>query len=523
MVWFRLQEVRIMSSGFRGFALLGAVALGAAGGSMAAGLYLQAPPSQTIAQEKATAARAALAASSDLSQAFKLTAHAVRPSVVSISSVKKVRVINPRLRQRPGAPGMPGIPDELRRFFGDDPFERMLPQLPQAPEDFSQEGLGSGVIVSADGYILTNNHVVAGADEVTVTTSDSRQLRAKIVGTDRATDVAVLKVEAKDLVPAPLGDSEALEVGDWVMAIGSPLGLNQTVTAGIISAMGRQVGVTNGGYEDFLQTDAAINPGNSGGPLVNLKGEVIGINTAIASRSGGFSGIGFAIPVNMARSIMDQIRDNGKVTRGRIGAAIQDLTEDLAKSFGYNGREGALIDDVVPDSPAAKAGLKAGDIVTKYQGKPVKSSSQFRNAVAATAPNTKAEIEIFRDGKKQTLQVQVGLLSEEDMARAQPDAGDEEASADALGLSVQPLTPEIARQLGLKDVPAGVVIAGVEPGSLAARGGLRAGDVVASVGGQDIANVKEFRDAMAKQKASEGVRLTIVREGSKRFVFLRTS
>jgi serine protease Do len=256
---------------------------------------------------------------------------------------------------------------------------------------------------------------------------------------------------------------------------------------------------------------------------VNLSGEVIGINTAIASRSGGFSGIGFAIPVNMARSIMDQIRDNGKVTRGRIGAAIQDLTEDLAKSFGYSGREGALIDDVVPDSPAAKAGLKAGDIVTKYQGKPVKSSSQFRNAVAATAPNSKAEIEIFRDGKKQTLQVQVGLLSEEEMARAQPDAGDEEANADALGLSVQPLTPEIARQLGLKDVPAGVVIAGVEPGSLAARGGLRAGDVVASVGGQDIANVKEFRDAMAKQKASEGVRLTIVREGSKRFVFLRTS
>ncbi|MEY4180079.1 MAG: hypothetical protein RLY70_3653 [Planctomycetota bacterium] len=511
-----------MSSGIRGFALLGAVAFGAVGGSLAASLYLQAPPNQTIAQEQATAARAALAAAPDLSQAFKLTAHAVRPSVVSISSVKKVRVLNPRLRQRPGVPGMPGIPDELRRFFGDDPFERMLPQMPQTPEDFSQEGLGSGVIVSADGLILTNNHVVAGADEVTVTTSDSRQLRAKIVGTDRATDVAVLKVDAKDLVAAPLGNSDSLEVGDWVMAIGSPLGFNQTVTAGIISAMGRQVGVTNGGYEDFLQTDAAINPGNSGGPLVNLKGEVIGINTAIASRSGGFSGIGFAIPVNMARSVMNQIRDNGKVTRGRIGAAIQDLTDDLAKSFGYNGREGALIDDVIPDSPAAKAGLKAGDIVTKYQGKPVKSSSQFRNAVAATPPNTKAEVEIFRDGKKQTLPVQVGLLTEDEMTRSQPDGGDEEATADALGLSVQPLTPELARQLGLKETQTGVVIAGVEPGSIAARGGLKPGDAITSVGGQAVANLKEFREVMAKQKASDGVRLQVVREGSNRFIFLRT-
>ncbi|MFM7071467.1 MAG: DegQ family serine endoprotease [Planctomycetota bacterium] len=511
-----------MSTGFRGFALLGAIAFGAAGGSLVASLYLQSPANISIAQEKATAARAALAKSPDLSQAFKLTAHAVRPSVVSISSVKKVRMINPRLRQRPGSPGLPGVPDKLRRFFGDDPFERMFPQMPQTPEDFNQEGLGSGVIVTADGLILTNNHVVAGADEVTVTTSDSRQLRAKIVGADRATDVAVLKVDANDLVPAPLGNSDSLEVGDWVMAIGSPLGFNQTVTAGIISAMGRQVGVTNGGYEDFLQTDAAINPGNSGGPLVNLKGEVIGINTAIASRSGGFSGIGFAIPVNMARSVMNQIRDNGKVTRGRIGAAIQDLSEDLAKSFGYNGREGALIDDVVPDSPAAKAGLKPGDIVTKYQGKPVKSSSQFRNAVAATAPNTKADVEVYRDGKKLTLQVQVGLLSEEELASSQQDAGGDEETAESLGLSVQPLTPELARQLGMKEGQAGVVIAAVEPGSLAARGGLRPGDLIASVGGKPVANLKEFRETLAAQKASEGVRLQIVREGSNRFVFLRT-
>ena len=228
----------------------------------------------------------------------------------------------------------------------------------------NSRGSGSGVIISPDGYILTNNHVVQGADEFKVETSDEQTYKAELVGTDRATDLAVLKIKATGLVAAELGDSDALEIGEWVLAVGSPMGLDQTITAGIISAKGRHIGITNGGYEDFLQTDAAINPGNSGGPLVNLSGEVIGINTAIASRSGGSMGIGFAVPSSIAKSVLDQILKTGKVTRGRIGAAIQDLSEDLASSFQFKSRHGVLIGDVLPDSPAAKAGMKSGDIVT---------------------------------------------------------------------------------------------------------------------------------------------------------------
>lgn len=504
-----------MSKQLRSLGFFGAVALGAASGAIALSLVQEVMRQPSVAQERITTVRRELAKATDISQALKLTAQAVRPSVVSISSVKKARV-NPRLRQRGG---VPELPEELRRFFGDDPFERMLPQMPEG--GFEQQGLGSGVIVSEDGYVLTNNHVVADADEVTVSLADGRQLKAKIVGTDRATDVALLKLDAQGLIPAPLGDSDSMEVGDWVMAIGSPLGFDQTVTAGIISAKGRQVGVTNGGYEDFLQTDAAINPGNSGGPLVNLRGEVIGINTAIASRSGGFSGIGFAIPVNMARSIMDQIRDSGKVTRGRIGAAIQDLSEDLAKSFGYEGRDGALVDDVVPDSPAAKAGMKSGDIVTKYQGKPVRNSSQFRNAVAATAPNTKAEVELFRDGKRLTVQVTVATLTDQGVAQEEEAGASEES--EGLGLSVRPLTPELANQIGVKEDVKGVVVAEVNPGSVAARAGVRGGDVITSVNGQPVRNPTEFRDVMQKQKLDSGVRLQVVREGVNRFLFVRSA
>ncbi|MFO0868012.1 MAG: DegQ family serine endoprotease [Pirellulales bacterium] len=501
----------------RGLAFLGAVALGAACGAFAVSLMHSGGGQATLAQERASAARRELAQATDLAQGFKLTAQAVRPSVVSISSLKKIRVTNPRFRQRNGGPE---LPEELRRFFGEDPFERMLPQLPEG--GIPQEGLGSGLIVSEDGYILTNNHVVAGADEVTVSLADDRQLPAKIVGTDRATDVALLKVDASGLVPVVLGDSDTMEVGDWVLAIGSPLGFDQTVTAGIISAKERQVGVTNGGYEDFLQTDAAINPGNSGGPLVNLRGEVIGINTAIASRSGGFSGIGFAIPINLARSIMHQIRDSGKVTRGRIGAAIQDLTEDLARSFGYDGREGALIDDVVPDSPAAKAGLKSGDIVTRYQGKPVKSSSHFRNAVAATPPNSQADLEVFRDGRRLQLKVTVATLTDDDVAKMVPENGESESSED-WGIAVQVLSPEIARRLNLKEDLAGVVVSEVAPGSAAARARLRPGDVITSVGGQPVRNVKEYREALKQQKLDSGVRIQVVREGVNHFLFLRAT
>ena len=273
-----------------------------------------------IERGQAEASHSQLAAASDLSQAFRHVARLLRPSVVSVSSVKRVQVNQPQVR-----PFNSDVPDELRRFFGgDDFFDRFFFEAPPAPRGFEQHGLGTGVIVRDDGYILTNNHVVQGADEVKVTLSDERQFTAEVVGTDKATDLAVLKIEADGLYAAQLGDSNELAVGEWVLAVGSPFGLEQTVTAGIVSAVGRaNVGITD--YEDFIQTDAAINPGNSGGPLVDLRGEVIGINTAIASRNGGYQGIGFAIPSSMARQVMESIIEDGQVSRGYLGALIQDL------------------------------------------------------------------------------------------------------------------------------------------------------------------------------------------------------
>ena len=456
----------------------------------------------------------------EMSDAFQATARALRPSVVSVQSIKKPRAVTPRQRRLPGNQQMP---EELRRFFGgNDPFDRFF-EMPQGPDGggLPQEGLGSGVIVSSDGYIVTNNHVVQDADELKVSLADGRELKAEIVGTDKATDLAVLKVKADGLTAAVVGNSDQVEVGHWVLAIGSPMGFDQTVTAGIISAKGRLVGVTNGGYEDFLQTDAAINPGNSGGPLVNLQGEVIGINTAIASRTGGNMGIGFAVPANMVRMVTDQILNGGKVVRGRIGAAIQDLTEDLAQSFQFSSRDGALVGDVVPGSPAAKAGLKSGDIVTSYQGKPVKSSAQFRNAVAATLPGTKAEIEFVREGAKQKLTVVVGQLDTAEADGSAPRGNEGPAAADDLGLSLQNLTEEIAGQLNLPGNQRGVLVAEVAPGSAAFRGGFRPGDVIVNVAGKDVRSLAEYREALQSQKLEAGVRMRVLREGGSRFVVLR--
>ncbi len=455
----------------------------------------------------------------EMSDAFQATARALRPSVVSVQSIKKPKALN--LRQRRSG-GNQQMPDELRRFFGgNDPFERFF-EIPQMPDSGTpQEGLGSGVIISQDGYIVTNNHVVQDADELKVSLADGRDMKAEIVGTDKATDLAVLKVKADGLTPAMLGNSDQVEVGHWVLAIGSPMGFDQTVTAGIISAKGRLVGVTNGGYEDFLQTDAAINPGNSGGPLVNLQGEVIGINTAIASRTGGNMGIGFAVPANMVKMVSEQILQGGKVVRGRIGAAIQDLTEDLAQSFNFPTRDGALVGDVVPGSPAAKAGLKSGDIVISYQGKPVKSSSQFRNAVAATPPGTKAQVEYVRDGSKQKLVVEVGQLDTADAEPNNPRGSGLPAAADDLGLALQNLTEEIAGQLNLPAQQRGVLVAEVQPGSAAARGGFRPGDVIINVAGKEVTSVNDYRDALQGQNLSSGVRMRVLREGGSRFVVLK--
>ncbi len=359
--------------------------------------------------------------------------------------------------------------------------------------------------------------MVQGADEVKVTLSDKRQFIADVVGTDKATDLAVLKIEASGLFPARLGDSTELEVGQWVLAIGSPFGLEQTVTAGIVSAVGRaNVGITD--YEDFIQTDAAINPGNSGGPLVDLRGDVVGINTAIASRNGGYQGIGFAIPSSMARQVMESIIENGQVSRGYLGALIQDLNPELAESFGFDSTDGVLIGDVVADGPAAQAGLKPGDIVTKFDGHQATSANQLRNAIAATDPNSQMQIEVYRDGRSESFSVAIGRLEADRLA----GVGSAAASDDQLGLQVETLTPTMATRLGYDPDLRGVVVAEVDPGGLAARVGIQPGDVVASIGNTTIESVSDFRNALRNNSAEKGMRMQIMRDGVRRFVFLQS-
>jgi serine protease Do len=444
-----------------------------------------------------------------LSESFRSVYEALRPSVVSVVSTKVVRA-SPR--QSPE-----GMPDPFREFFGDEFWERFFGhRVP--PEGFRQSGLGSGVIVSADGHILTNNHVVAGADDVTVKLHDDRELKAKVVGLDPKTDLAVIQVEGEDLRPAVLGDAEKIQVGDWVLAMGSPFGLTQTLTAGIVSAKGRAVGIIEGGYEDFIQTDAAINPGNSGGPLVNLKGEVVGINTAIFSRSGGFMGIGFAIPSNMARHVMEVILKEGRVVRGFIGVHIQPLTAGLARSFGYESTEGALVAQVLPGSPAAKGGLRRGDIILRVGELAVRDVTQLRNHIATLRPGSKVELGVFRDGRETHLSLVVGEQETE-----QPAEGGLE-STDKLGLGLRALTPQLARQLGQEETLTGVMVTRVEPGSLADEAGLRVRDIIVEVQGEPVENPGNFRREIGKfDLKNQGVRLQIRRGQSESFVLLGPS
>ncbi len=470
---------------------------------------------------KSLVAKEQLAMATDLSRGFQHVADALRPSVVSVSSSKKVRTIRTRSNRMSGSP-FSDLPPEFRRFFGDDFFGGMqrFEQL-QPREGFVKNGLGTGLIISDNGYIVTNNHVIADADEVTVTLSNEKEYDATVVGTDQKSDLAVLKIEASGLAPAELGESENLRVGEWVLAIGSPFGLTQTVTAGIVSATGRQnVGVTD--YEDFIQTDAAINPGNSGGPLVNLEGKVVGINTAIASKSGGYMGVGFSIPSSMVRVVTDSIIADGKVHRGWLGAAIQNVTDDLASSFGYSGSEGVLIGDVVPGSPAESAGLQSGDIILECDGKSMESANQLRNAVAATAPNTSCSLQVFRNGDLMTMSGTLGELDDAKIA-AYTGKGDS-AGFDDLGISVQSMTPELAEKLNLNgSSQGGVVVTEVEPGSLAANAGITQGDVIASANGQDIESANQFGEIAADVKSERGLRLLVQRDGFSRFVFIKSS
>lgn len=464
-----------------------------------------------VERGQSLAATEQLQTATNLSDAFKQVSKSLRPSVVSISSIKRMNAPAPQIRRY----GSGQLPDELRRFFGDDFAERFFFDLPAPRRGFQQNGLGTGFIVHEAGYIMTNNHVVDGADEVTVTLSDKRQLTATIVGTDPATDLAVLKVEAENLHPVRWGKSSELEVGDWVLAIGSPFGLEQTVTAGIVSATGRaNVGITK--YEDFIQTDAAINPGNSGGPLVNLRGEIVGVNTAIASRTGGNLGVGFAIPSDMASTVMRELIDNGEVERGYLGAMIQDLNEDLAMSFGFEGTEGVLIGDVMKDGPAAKAGLQSGDIVVEFDGTRMKTAGQLRNSVAATEVGSSVKVLVFRDGEELMLDVTVGRLDDSLQWNGSNGASDRE-----LGLAVRNLDEEAISAFKLRPDTSGVVVTEVEDGSAAARGGLQPGDVIVSVGGKPISDVASFRDAIGQQDLEKGIRMQVLNDGVRRFVFVK--
>lgn len=386
----------------------------------------------------------------------------------------------------------------LRRFFG----------IPEGQQEYKQQALGSGFIVRDDGYILTNNHVVENADSIKVTLPDKREFDAKVIGTDPKADVAVIKIDGKDLPVATLGDSAATAVGDWVLAVGTPYGLSQTVTAGIISAEGRaNIGIVD--YEDFIQTDAAINPGNSGGPLVNIQGEVIGINTAIFSRSGGYQGIGFAIPINMAKGIMESLIEHGKVIRGWLGVTIQGITPDIAKGFNLTDTNGALVGDVTKDSPAAKAGIQRGDVIISLNGEAIDSPTTLKNLAAQLDVDKSVPVVVIRDGKEQTLQITIG----EQPAELQADSEHAQSEASALlGLHVQDLTDDIAKQLGyIGDT--GVIIAGVEAGSPAAEIGLQRGDLIKEINRQPIESMDDYTTATALVGKDDTL-LLLIRRGS---------
>jgi serine protease Do len=467
-----------------------------------------------VAVGEARAARGQLAELSRhdrLSALFRGVAKAVKPAVVVVHVKQKVEMRSPQM----------DLDDFFRRFFGDDVPRRSIPRSPAPKREFFFRGLGSGVIVNAEkGYILTNWHVVRNAHEVEVVLSDSRRLTAEWVRTDAPTDLAIIKVKPDRLIDAPLGDSDKMDVGDWVLAIGAPEGLPQTVTAGIISAKGRTTG-RGESYQDFLQTDAAINHGNSGGPLVNMRGEVIGVNSAIISRTGVNEGIGLSVPSNMVKSIMTQLIEKGKVVRGYLGVQIQDIGEKLAKSFNLPNMEGALVTQVAKDGPAEKAGMKSGDFIVKVNGKRVKNINELRNAVAALSPGKGYPFEVFRDGKKKTLTVRMAVQPE-DMAAA--FGGEEQpgtASAARYGIEVASITKELAAKYGLKEPIQGVVIVEVDPDSDAADQGLAEGMVILQVQGRNVTSPGEFSRILSGKGAANGVRLLITdKSGGKRFLFV---
>ncbi len=439
---------------------------------------------------------------------FRTIAKECSPAVVNIATTT---IVKQKKRFHQGFHGSPfGGP------FGDDFFRQFFGQ---PNRDQKVRSLGSGVIIDTSGYIITNWHVVEDVDEIQVKTLDGKEYDAEIVGRDRQTDIALLKIEPEaDLHALPMGNSEFLQVGDWVMAIGNPFGFGHTVTVGVVSAKGRS-GVMSPEelpYQNFIQTDASINPGNSGGPLINIHGELVGINAVIASRTGQSAGIGFAIPVNMIVPIINQLKDKGTVTRGWLGVTIQPLTPDLAQTLGLDSTDGALVSEVLEDGPAEKGGVKVQDVIVEFNGKKVKDSGQLSRIVAATEVNKKVRVVVMRDGKQKVLRVKLG---------ERPDNPGEFKSETGkilkLGMNVQNITKDIANQLNL-DSTEGVLISEVEPGGAADRAGLVRGDVILEFNQQKIKNVATYREAVRKLEPGEGAVLYIRRGDSKIFVAIKT-
>jgi serine protease Do len=492
-------------------ALVGAILFAGAAAGLAQKVDVDLPPD---VKQKAT----------DLSTIFRTVAKEVTPGVVSIETLGKARVMEEAQFEAPFGEDSP-----FREFFENDPqlrefFERQRefpqPQQQQLPR---QRGMGSGFVIDASGIIMTNSHVVDGAEQVKVRFPDGREFIATDVRTDPRTDVAIVRIDAPQgsLTALPLGDSSQVQVADWVLAIGTPFGLETTVTQGIISAMSRVPGINE--REDYLQTDAAINPGNSGGPLVNLDGEVIGINTAISSRSGGYDGIGFAIPINMARWVADQLIEKGRVERAYLGVSIQEVSGELAKKFGTEAGQGALVSQVFADSPAGEAGIQPGDVIVSLGGEQIDGPAALQNTVERLKIGRKYDVVVLRGGERKTLGVTFREMPQDYSRRSAVLPGDSEdapESFEELGFEVQELTPELAEKLGF-EAAGGVVVTSVEPTSPAGNAGLRAGDVIEKVGTQPVSTPAEFRAALKDADLNDGILLLVRNQAGSRFLVLQ--
>lgn len=455
----------------------------------------------------------------DLSRGFSSVVSAIRPAVVSVYSEKMVNAGGRSF----SLPFGEGGDDLFEQFFGRN-FQKPQSQTPsnqrfESPK-IPQRGMGSGMILDKEGHILTNNHVVRDVDQIKVQLADDREFPAELVGSDPMSDVAIIKIKGKvpDNLPiVRIGDSSKLQVGDWVLAIGAPFGLKQTVTAGIISATGRSdMGIED--YEDFIQTDAAINPGNSGGPLVSMDGEVIGMNTAIATQSGQFAGVGFAIPINMAKSYLPNLLKGNSIDRGFLGVVIQDISEPLAKQFNIPDRRGALVSQVNPDSPAATAGMKAGDVIVKFNGEVVNNTRDLRKRVSTTEPGTSVNMALLRHGESKAVSVTIGKMPGKPQLAKSEEGGP--ASLDRLGLRVETLTPDLAKRSGHEGME-GVVVSGVEQGSPADLANLEKGDVITEANHKAVTTVEDLRHAIAG--ADDAILLLVRHKDASLYVVLKTS